>query len=93
MYKNISFVLSVILLSACGATKPEPYKKELSPENREKYNGAEGMAQYQKDQSYLMEKELADKCASAKMELLIAESEENTKEVEKQKEIIENTCV
>ncbi|WP_417441244.1 hypothetical protein [Idiomarina sp.] len=93
MYKHIFFIASVLLLSACGATKPEPYEKDVSPENREKYSGAEGMEQYQKDQSYIMSKELADKCASAKMEFLIAESEENTKEMEKQKEIIEDTCV
>lgn len=93
MNKNLFFILSAVMLSACGATKPAPYQKDVSPENRKEYSGTEGMAQYQKDQSYLMEQELADKCASAKMELLIAESEKDTKEIQKQKEIIEDTCV
>lgn len=81
------------MLSACGATKPEPYESDVSPENRKEYSGVEGMAQYQKDQRYLMKQELADKCESAKMKLLIAESENDSDEIQKQQEAIEDTCV
>ncbi|MDV6314907.1 hypothetical protein [Idiomarina sp. HP20-50] len=93
MNKAIIILLPAILLSACGATQPEPYEKDVSPKNRQEYNGIEGMAQYQKDQNYLMDKELADKCAAARMELIIAESENNTNEIKKQKALIEDTCV
>lgn len=79
------------MLSACGATQPPPYQKDRSVESRDQYNGGEGMAQYQKDQNYLAEKELSDKCAKAKIDLIIAQENEGTKEIEKQSSVI-STC-
>jgi len=81
------------MLSACSANITTPYQKDITPENRREYSGVEGMVQYQKDKRYLMDKELADKCNSAKIELIVAESENNASEIKKQHELIKNTCV
>jgi len=83
----------IILLSACGATQSPPYQKERAPEDRDQYSGAEGLTQQQKDQTYLMSKELSDKCTKAKIDLGIAETDKNTSEIEKQKALISSSCL
>ncbi|MGB2742597.1 MAG: hypothetical protein WBC60_18790 [Cognaticolwellia sp.] len=83
----------IVLLSACSATQPPPFQKDRSVEDRDQYSGAEGMIQYQKDQSYLMNKELSDKCISARIDLGIAQTDNNTSEIKKQKTLIDNTCL
>lgn len=93
MYKKATPVLLVTMLSACSVSSPEAYQRDVSPENRQEYNGVEGMAQYQKDQSYLMTKELADKCTTAEIDLVIAQAEKNAQEIKRQNEVIKNTCV
>lgn len=83
----------VVLLSACGASQPPPYQHDRAPEDREQYSGAEGLTQQQKDQTYLMNKELTDKCTAAKIDLAIAEKDDNASEIKKQKALISNTCM
>lgn len=73
-------------------TEPEPYQADRPPENRTEYNGLEGVAQQQKDQGYLMNKELADKCTAARVDLAVAESQGNTTDIQKQQSIISDTC-
>lgn len=90
-YKLIPILL-IVLLSACGATQPPPYQKDRNPEDRDQYSGAEGLTQQQKDQTYLMNKELSDKCTIAKIDLAIAETNKNASEVKKQNALINNTC-
>jgi len=90
--KLISLSLAV-LLSACSASTPPPYQKDRDPEYRDQYNGAEGLTQQQKDQSYLMNKELSDKCTTAKIDLAIAEKDQKTSEIEKQNTIISDSCL
>ncbi|MCJ8318003.1 MAG: hypothetical protein MJK12_00110 [Colwellia sp.] len=90
--KLISLSLA-ILLSACNVTSPPPYQKDREPEYRDQYNGAEGLSQQQKDQSYLMNKELSDKCTTAKIDLAIAETEKNTDEIKKHSTIISDSCL
>ncbi len=94
MLKHLSLIsivtLSVLsLLSGCSS---EHYQKDRAPENRDQYSGAEGAVQYQKDQSYLLTKELSDKCEAAKIDLAVAQSNKNSKEIEKQQALIENSC-
>ena len=93
LFNKLIPVSLIVLLSACGATQPPPYQKDRNPEDRDQYNGAEGMAQYQKDQSYLVSKELSDKCTKAKIDLAIAETDNNENEVKKQNALIKSTCI
>ena len=93
MFNKLIALSLVFLLSACGATQPPPYQKDRNPEDRDQYNGAEGMVQYQKDQSYLISKELSDKCTKAKIDLAIAETDKNATEIKKQNELISSTCI
>jgi hypothetical protein len=51
------------------------------------------LTQQQKDKSYLINKELSDKCTTAKIDLAIAETDKNSSEIKKQNEIISSTCV
>ena len=89
-----SIMLSLImLLAACQVTQPPPYQKDRKPEDRTEYNGAEGMVQQQKDQNYLMSKELTDKCTDAKIDLAIAEANKKANEIKKQKSLIKEMCV
>ncbi len=81
------------MLSACSAVQTPSYQKDRAPEDRDQYSGAEGMAQYQKDQNYLVSKELSDKCTKAKIDLLIAQKDKNTSEIKKQKALISSTCI
>jgi hypothetical protein len=90
--KYISLFL-LALLTACGATQPPPYQKDRPPEARDQYSGAEGLKQQQQDQTYLMKKELADKCTAAKIDLAMAEQEKNTSEIHQQIESINSNCV
>ena len=52
-----------------------------------------GANQQQKDQTHLMNKELADKCTAAKIDLAMAEQEKNTKEIHQQIGLINSNCV
>jgi len=83
----------IVLLSTCGASQPPPYQKDRKPEDRNQYSGAEGLTQLQKGKSYLMNKELSDKCTKARIDLAIAETDSNISEIKKQKTLIANTCV
>lgn len=92
MLKKFFFLLAVLALAACTATEPEPYQADRKPEDRTEYNGLEGALQQQKDQGYLLSKELSEKCENAKIDLAVAESQSNTKDADKQKDIIAKTC-
>ncbi|MFT6910180.1 MAG: hypothetical protein ACJAS1_006908 [Oleiphilaceae bacterium] len=83
----------IVLLSACGASQPPPYQQDRAPEDRDQYSGAEGLTQQQKDQTYLMNKELSDKCTAAKIDLAIAETDKNSSEIKKQNALISSTCI
>jgi hypothetical protein len=83
----------IVMLSACGATQAPPYQKDRTPEDRDQYSGAEGLKQQQKDQTYLMNKELADKCANAKIDLAIAKKEQDVDEIDMQRQLIKSTCI
>nr|WP_026301381.1 hypothetical protein [Colwellia piezophila] len=83
----------IVLLSACGASQPPPYQQDRTPEDRDQYNGVEGLTQQQKDQTYLMNKELSDKCTTAKIDLAIAETDKNASEMKKQKALMSDTCI
>jgi hypothetical protein len=65
--------LLIVLTSACSAAQPPSYQKDRNLEDRDQYTGMQGMAQYQKDQSYLVNKELSGQCTKAKIDLAIAE--------------------
>ena len=93
LFNKLIPVSLIILLSACGATQPPPYQKDRAPEDRDEYNGAEGLTQQQKDQAYLMSKELSDKCTTAKIDLAIAETDKNSSEIKKQNALISSTCI
>ena len=83
----------IVLLSACGATQPPPYQEDRKPEDRNQYNGAEGAVQQQKDQTYLMNKELSDKCETAKIDLAIAKADNNASDIKKQNALIRSMCI
>ncbi|KTF15523.1 hypothetical protein [Pseudoalteromonas sp. H105] len=83
----------LVLLSACGATQAPPYQKDRTPEARDQYSGVQGMAQYQKDQRYLANKELSAQCTQAKIDLTIATADKNTREIKKQNALISNSCL
>ena len=85
MKKLFSFVALLLCLSACSATQAPSYQADREPENRDTYIGIEGMGQYQKDQAYLMEKELSEECQNAKIELGIAEAEKDESSIRIQK--------
>ena len=93
MFNKLIPVSLIVLLSACGATQPPPYQKDRAPEDRDQYSGAQGMSQYQKDQSYLVKKELSDKCTTAKIDLAIAEADKNTNDIKKQNALINSSCI
>ncbi len=93
LFNKLMPISLVVLLSACGASQPPPYQQDRAPEDRTQYSGAEGLTQQQKDQSYLMNKELSDKCTVAKIDLAIAQADKNTSEIEKQNEVISSTCL
>ncbi|WP_159820422.1 hypothetical protein [Colwellia sp. 20A7] len=93
MFNKLIPISLIVLLSACGATQPPPYQKDRAPEDRDQYSGAQGMSQYQKDQSYLVKKELSDKCTTAKIDLAIAKSDKNTSDIEKQNALISSSCI
>lgn len=93
MFNKLIPISLIVLLSACGATQPPPYQKDRAPEDRDQYSGVQGMSQYQKDQSYLVKKELSDKCTTAKIDLAIAEADKNTSDIEKQNALINSSCL
>lgn len=88
----VLFALMTGTLSGCTLTQPEPYQADREPEDRTEYNGIEGVTQQQKDQSYLMSKELADKCFDAKVDIAVAESQGDEKAVKMHKRTIKDTC-
>lgn len=92
MYKHISIFSFILLLQACEATQPETFQADRAPEDRTEYNGLKGVVQQQKDQNYLMAKELADKCEAAKIDLAVALSKGNSQKIEESKDMISKTC-
>jgi hypothetical protein len=93
LFNKLGPVALIVLLSACGATQSPPYQQDRSAEDRDQYSGAEGLMQQQKDQTYLMNKELTDRCTKAKIDLAMAESEKNKSAIKSQKDIIESSCI
>lgn len=92
MFNKYLTLFLLALLTACGATQPPPYQNDRAPEDRDQYSGAEGLKQQQQDQTHLMNKELADKCTAAKLDLAMAEQENKTSEIHQQIELINSTC-
>lgn len=92
MFKPLSVLSIVLVLSACKVTEPPPYQADREPEERTEYNGLEGLSQQQKDQSYLMDKELADKCSAARIDYAVAESQGDEDNMQKHADIISRTC-
>lgn len=92
MRKVLSAVVFTLLVSGCNMTQPAPYQADRKPEDRTEYSGAEGLAQQQKDQNYLMDKELSDKCFAAKVDLAVAESEGDDKALDAHKRTIADSC-
>ena len=93
LFNKLMPISLIVLLSACGASQPPPYQQDRKPEDRNQYNGAEGLTQQQKDQTYLMSKALSDKCTTAKIDLAIAEADKNTREIKNQNTLISSTCI
>lgn len=83
---------TMVLLSGCKVNEGEAYQKDRAPEDRTEYTGVEGLKQAQKDKTYLMDKELRDKCNDAKISYAIAKSNQNEKEMQAQKAIMAKTC-
>lgn len=79
-------------LFACNSTIPEPYQADRAPEERTEYNGVKGVIQQQKDQSYLLSKELSEKCENAKIDLAVAKATQSKVEAKRQQRIIELSC-
>ncbi len=92
MLKLTTVMVAMLLLTACNMTQAPAYQKDREPEQRDTYSGLEGLAQYQKDQAYLMDKELTEKCENAKIDLAIAQKEGNQREIKKQESLIANNC-
>lgn len=81
------------LISACGATQAPPYQEDRQAKDRDQYSGLEGLKQQQKDQHYLMNNELSERCENAKVSLAVAQTNHDHKETNKQKDIIADTCI
>lgn len=90
---NLALIFSVFTLAACSATMPVAYQQDRKPEDRTEYNGLDGMAQYQKDQSYLMNKELKDKCDRARGDLAVAISTQDLNAKQQHEMQIKRTCL
>ncbi|WP_046005086.1 hypothetical protein [Pseudoalteromonas rubra] len=84
--------LSLLVLAGCKVSQPAPYEQDKAPEERQEYSGVEGLAQAQRDQVYLMDKELRDKCNDAQVDLAVAKSKNNEAEMGRQNKIIKQTC-
>jgi len=93
LFKKLMPISIVVLLSSCGASQPPPYQQDRNPEDRTQYSGVEGLTQQQKDQNYLMSKELSDKCTAAKIDLAIAQADNKSNEIKKQTALISSTCL
>ncbi len=92
MNKQTALLILAGALSACNSTTPEPYQTDRAPEERTEYNGVKGVLQQQKDQSYLLSKELSEKCENAKIDLAVAQSAQNHKETKRQKKKVALNC-
>ncbi|KNC66432.1 hypothetical protein [Pseudoalteromonas ardens] len=84
--------LCLVTLAGCQVSQPAPYEQDKAPEERQEYSGVEGLAQAQRDQVYLMDKELRDKCRNAKVDLAVAQGDKNDQEIARQTDIIKQTC-
>ena len=93
MNKHTALLILAGALSACNSTTPEPYQADRAPEERTEYNGVKGVLQQQKDQSYLLSKELAEKCENAKIDLAVAQSAQNPEETKRQKKKVALNCL
>lgn len=92
MSKNTVLILSILALSACKATTPEPYKKDHKPEQRHEYNGLKGWVQSERDRVHLINNELKNKCDSAKISLAIAQNDNQTEGIEEFASKIKRVC-
>lgn len=93
MKTNLALIFAVFTLTACNATIPAAYQQDRKPEDRTEYNGLAGMAQHQKDQNYLMNKELKDKCDRARGDLAHAASINDVKAKQLYEAEIKRTCI
>jgi starvation-inducible outer membrane lipoprotein len=92
MLKPILCLSLAVLLAGCGATSPPPFEKDKTAQEREYYQGATGLVQQQKDQNYLMNKELSEKCEQARLDLAVAASEGQKENITHFKSVIKQSC-
>jgi hypothetical protein len=83
----------IILLTACSNHQSAGFQEDRQPEDRDQYSGAVGLVQLQKDQSYLMKKELTDQCMKAKVDLAMALTDNNQAQIEVQADLVGKTCI
>lgn len=92
LIKTFGLVIVVFILG-CSASQPPAYQKDRAPEDRTQYSGAEGLTQQQKDQSYLMDKELSEQCQEAKIDLAIAKTDNKVADIKRSEAIIADSCL
>jgi len=68
-----------LLLSACSVTQPLAYQSERTIEKRDQYNGIKGMIQQQKDQVYLIDKQVVSRKISKKIDAAVMYHKEISK--------------
>lgn len=92
MFKPHYLYFLVLAITGCTSAQAPAYQEDRAPENRTEYNGLRGVVQQQRDQNYLMSKTLSEKCNNAKVDLVVAQSQDNKEDMETQKRIINETC-
>lgn len=85
-------ILLSVILAGCGTTAPPAYDKDKTPEERQEYNGLEGAMQNVKDQSYLLRKEVREKCEEARIADAIAVSQGDVSAEQQQQRVINKVC-
>lgn len=93
MFKRYKMTVVCILIAGCSSQTLPPYQADRSPESRDSYNGVTGVAQWQKDQSYLADKELTGKCELIRTRMIEAHLTENTKLLEKLSKESKDFCI
>lgn len=92
VFKHYLIAAFCFLMMGCQASQAPAYQADKSPEERTQYNGLDGAIQKQKDQNYLLSKELKDKCDEARIDLAVAQRESNEESASIHQGIIEKTC-
>lgn len=92
MLRSLIMLVVTGTLMACGSSQSVAYQDDRKPQDKDTYNGADGMRQYSKEEAIIRNAELKQQCEEAKIAYLKAKKINDDDAAEKANDAVKETC-